>query len=276
MKKQLIKYILLSLLLFSPVTLIISCGGEENKSSLSENLKYEMVKYHKISPGCDSIKNENCAEIKIEFPKITFPVNKVVEEKINKSITSLFSQDIFGSTDSTDFESLMDEFIQDYELFKEEFPDASQSWAVERSGEVKLNKAGVFSIDYTEYAYTGGAHPNTFVSFKNFNLNSGEEILLDELFTLEKQKELTKIAEQEFRQSKQLGPDDNFGSAGFWFENDKFSLNDNFLITDSSLVFYYNNYEITAYAFGPTELEIPYAKIKNLVKENSMLKDLIN
>ena len=274
MKKQLIKFILPSLLLFSLVALSISCG-EKGKSSLNENLTYEMIKYHKVSSGCDITKNENCAEIKIEFPKATFPINKIVEEKINNSITELFSQDILGSTESSDFEVLMNGFIQDYELFKEEFPDVSQSWTVERTGEVKLNKANIFSIDYTEYAFTGGAHPNTFVSFKNFNLNSGEEITFDELFSLEKQRELTKIAEQEFRKLKQMSPDDDLGSAGFWFENNEFSLNDNFLITEKGLVFYYNNYEITAYAFGPTELEIPYTKIKMLIDESSILRYLV-
>lgn len=234
-----------------------------------------MVKYHRVSAGCDSIKNKNCAEIKIKFPKVTFTVNKIVEEKINNSITEFFSQDIFGSTETSNFEVLMNGFIQDYESFKEEFPDVSQSWIVERSGEVKLNKANIFSIDYTEYAFTGGAHPNTFVSFKNYNLNNGEEITLDELFTLEKQQQLTKGAEQEFRKLKQIGPDDDLGSAGFWFENNEFSLNDNFLITENSLIFYYNNYEITAYAFGPTELVIPYTKLKRLIDEKSILKDLL-
>ena len=274
MKKQLINYILPSLLLFNLITLFISCG-EKGKSSLNENLIYEMVKYHRVSADCDSIKNENCAEIKIKFPKVTFPVNKTVEEKINNSITELFSQDILGGTESIDFETIMEGFIQDYESFKEEFPDAAQSWTVERTGEVKLNKANIFSIDYTEYAFTGGAHPNTFVSFKNFNLTNGEEITFDELFTLEKQHELTKIAEQEFRKLKQLGPNDDLGSAGFWFENDKFILNDNFLITENSLKFYYNNYEITAYAFGPTELVIPYTKLKKVIDEKSILKDLL-
>ncbi|MDH3269596.1 MAG: hypothetical protein OEM46_12170, partial [Ignavibacteria bacterium] len=70
MKKQPIKYILPSLLLFSLIILFVSCSDEEGKSSLGENLTYELVKYHKISPSCDSIKNENCAEIKIEFPKV--------------------------------------------------------------------------------------------------------------------------------------------------------------------------------------------------------------
>ena len=253
----------------------MSCESKEEKSSLSEDLTYELLSYYKISAGCENQQNGNCAEIKIVFPIITLPKNKVVEEKINESITSLFSQDILGSIESTDFDSLMDGFIQDYESFKREFPDASQSWVVERQGEVKLNKANIFSIDYTEYTYTGGAHPNTYVSFKNFNLIDGEEIALDELIPIEKQKELTKIAEQEFRQLKDLSLDADLGQEGFWFEDNEFSLIDNFLITDSSLVFYYNNYDITAYAFGPTELVVPFSKIKDLVGEKGILNGLI-
>jgi len=255
--------------------LLTFCSDTNSRSYLNENLSYEMVKFHKMSPGCDSVKNENCAEIKIEFPQIQFSENKVVEEKINQSIRTLFSQDILGSTESQDFDSLMNGFIQDYESFKKEFPDSPQSWSIERTGEVKLNKGNIFSIDYTEYAYTGGAHPNSFVSFKNFNLLNGEEITLDELIPADKQEELATIAEREFRKLKQLKPNDDLGKAGYWFEDNKFSLNDNFLITDSALVFYYNNYEITAYAFGPTELTVPYAEIKSLINDKSLLENLI-
>jgi hypothetical protein len=167
-------------------------------------------------------------------------------------------------------------FIQDYEEFIKEFPDSYQSWFIERTGEVKLNKENIFSIDFMEYSFTGGAHPNTYVTFKNFNLNDGEEINLDDLFPKDKQQELTKIAEAEFRKLKELTSEADLGEAGYWFENNEFYLNDNFLITDSSLVFYYNNYEITAYAFGPTELEIPYLKIKNLLNEKSLITNFIN
>ena len=269
------KYILSIVLPLILLSFFTSCGDVKSKQSLNDKLTYEIVKYHKVSPGCDSIKNENCAEIKIEFPQITFPENKAVGEKINNTISSLFAQDILGSIETQNFDSLMNRFIKDYESFKKEFPDAPQSWSIERSGEVKLNKGNIFSIDYTEYAYTGGAHPNTFVSFKNFNLSNGDEINLDELISPEKQAELTKISEKEFRKLKKLKPDDDLGKAGYWFENNNFELNDNFLITDTSLIFYYNNYEITAYAFGPTELTIPYSEIKSLIDDKSLLRDLI-
>jgi len=246
-----------------------SCGGE--RTPTENDLKYKIVKYEKQSSGCDSLREDNCAKIKIEFPRITEFENESVKNKVNRSIEKLFTSNGIDGTTSIDFNSQMELFISDYESFKQEFPDAFQSWLIERASEVKLNKENIFSIDFMEYSYTGGAHPNTFVTFKNYNLTDGEEIILDKIIPAEKQNELTKIAEVEFRKLKELTPEADLGQAGFWFENNKFYLNENFLIGDSSLIFYYNNYEITAYAFGPTELEIPYSKIKNLINENSLI-----
>jgi hypothetical protein len=268
------KYTLLSWLPLVLVLLLISCGKESSDSTLNEKITIETIKYHKISPGCDSLRNDNCAEIKIIFPRISYPENTLVENKINESILSFFSQSVTGESDEANFESIMDEFIQDYELFKEEFPGTPQSWIVERIGDVKLNRENILALDFTEYAFTGGAHPNTFVSFKNFDLSTGEEILLDDIIKHEKQEELRNVAEKEFRQLKELSPDADLGKAGFWFEENKFSLNDNFLITERGLLFYYNSYEITAYAFGPTELLLPYSLIKNFINENSLVNNL--
>lgn len=264
--------IIFFILLLVGAGIFFSCGS---KPPAENNLKFELVKYEKQSDGCDSLRNDNCAKIKIEFPQITSFGNEMVKEKINKSIAELYSKDILGGSESADFETMMKGFIDEYESFTQEFPDSYQSWFIEKTGDVKLNKGNIFSIDYLEYSFTGGAHPNTYVTFKNFNLSDGEEIKLDEIISEDKQQELTKIGEDEFRKLKDLAMEADLGQAGFWFENNKFYLNDNFLITDSSLVFYYNNYEITAYAFGPTELTIPFSRIKPLIGEKKLLKGLI-
>jgi len=266
------KYFLI-LSLFSAILIFFSCGGK--KESTENNLSYKIEKYEMQSEGCDTLREDNCAKIKIEFPQITSFENTKVKDKINKSIESLFSSNEEVGREEVDFNSEMKSFIADYLEFISEFPDAFQSWFIERTGEVKLNKGNIFSIDYMEYSYTGGAHPNTFVIFKNFNLTNGEEITLDEIIPADKQEELTNIAETEFRKLKELTPDADLGQAGFWFENNEYYLSDNFLISDSSLVFYYNSYEITAYAFGPTELIIPYSRIKTLLGEKSLLNNLI-
>ncbi len=261
------------ILFLSAILNFISC---ESKSPTENDLKYAIVKYEKQSEGCDSLREDNCAKIKIEFPQITSLENKLVKEKINKSISDLFSQNVLGGTKSDDLETMMNAFIEEYEAFTMEFPDSYQAWFIERTGEVKMNKDNIFSIDFLDYSFTGGAHPNTFVAFKNYNVSNGEEIKLDEIITANKLDELTSIAEAEFRKLKELTSEADLGQAGFWFENNKFYLNENFLIRDSSLVFYYNNYEITAYAFGPTELEIPYSKIKNLIRENSIIVNFLD
>ena len=227
------------------------------------------------SEGCDSLRENNCAKIKYEMPQVTSFSNKEIKEKINSSIKLLFSMNENADPDSINFDREMGSFISEYEEFMKEFPESFQSWFIERTGEVKLNRANIFSIDYMEYTYTGGAHANTEVEFRNYNLSNGDNITLDEIISPEKQNELTKIGEEEFRILKQLSAEADLGQAGFWFENNKFYLNDNFLITDSSLVFYYNNYEITAYAFGPTELIIPFSKIKTLVDDKSLIKPLV-
>jgi len=265
-----IKY--LTAILFG-IMIIFSCGKKD--SSLENDLKYKVVLFEKQSDGCDSLRDDFCAKIKIEFPQITNYENSIVMDKINQSIQSLFSTNENANMDSINFDNEMNSFIEDYQEFITEFPDASQAWFVEKTGEVKLNRGNIFSTDYMEYSYTGGAHSNTDVEFRNYNLSNGEIISLDEIIFPDKQTELTKVGEEEFRKLKELSAEIDLGQAGFWFENNEFYLNDNFLITDSSLVFYYNNYEITAYAFGPTELIIPYTKIKSLIDEKSLIKPLV-
>lgn len=264
----------LTLLIPAVFYVLLSCT-KESDSTLNNSLKIDVVKYHKKSAGCDSLNQDNCAEVKIEFPRFTL-TNRAVEEKINNTILNLFINGLTDSIASVNIEEVMDRFINEYDAFIKEYSDYPQSWFIERTGKIVLNKANIISIDCTDYSYTGGAHPNTFVTFLNFNLENGNQIKLKELIHPSHQNELNKIAESEFRVLKELKPDDDLGQAGFWFQNDQFTLNENFLITDSSLVFYYNNYEITAYAFGPTELVIPFSKIKNLIDKNSLLSPLMN
>jgi hypothetical protein len=183
---------------------------------------------------------------------------------------------LFDENPPESIEKLIDKFLREYETFKSDFPEAFQLWSLERTGKVRHNSDYIFSMELSEYSYLGGAHPNTYINFVNYNLKSGEKIKLVDLFIDNFEEELDRIAESEFRKLKELNKTENLGEAGFWFDDNRFHLNDNFLITDSSLIFYYNNYEITAYAFGPTELEISYLKIKDLIKSDGLLGVSLN
>ena len=199
-----------------------------------------------------------------------------MENRINKLIRKYLLKPLFDENPSESVEKLIDKFLLEYETFKSDFPEAFQLWSVERTGQVRQNSDYIFSMELSEYSYLGGAHPNTYVNFVNYDLKSGEEIRADDLFYNNFDADLNSIAESEFRKLKELSDSEDLGQAGFWFDNNLFHLNDNFLITDSSLIFYYNNYEITAYSFGPTELEISYLKIKDLIKSDGLLGVFLN
>jgi Protein of unknown function (DUF3298) len=69
--------------------------------------------------------------------------------------------------------------------------------------------------------------------------------------------------------------DETYKEAGFWFKDNIFTLNNNFAITDQGILFYYNNYEIASYVYGPTKIFIPYDSIENLVKRKGMVYEIM-
>ncbi|MBT8380632.1 MAG: DUF3298 and DUF4163 domain-containing protein [Ignavibacteria bacterium] len=265
-----IKSIIFVLVLYS----ISACGSVQQADE--DKVIVHLKNYDDSTGNCDSTYSNNCAQIQIEFPQIEYSQNHLVEKKINNSIKNYVLQPVFGENQPATAEKLIENFLKEYETFKDDFPEAFQHWSLERIGEVRYNSSYVFSVEFSEYSYLGGAHPNTYVTFTNFDIKSGEKIRMDDLFKQNFNNELNRIAELKFRKLKELNETEDLGQAGFWFDDNRFYLNDNFIITNSSLIFYYNNYEITAYAFGPTELEIPYSRIKHLVKPDGLLAPLID
>ena len=66
----------------------------------------------------------------------------------------------------------------------------------------------------------------------------------------------------------------NYSEAGFYFENDVFTMTPNFAITKSGLKFLYNPYEVAPYALGQQEIIIPYRDLEALIKPNGLLAPL--
>lgn len=136
--------------------------------------------------------------------------------------------------------------------------------------EVIRNCPNLLSLQYSHYWYTGGAHPNSSRTYWHFNPQTGKQIQLSDLFVKGYAPQLNAIAEQYFRQAKKLEADASLNQAGFWFEKDKFQVNTNFALAPKGLIFFFNTYEIGPYVIGSTELLIPYAELKGLIKQQAL------
>ena len=138
------------------------------------------------------------------------------------------------------------------------------------------NSDNILSTRETVSTYEGGAHPNTNFNFKNFNLRSGKEIKLSDVFTGDYIPLLNKIAERKFRKIYKIPENKNLEKAGFYFKKGVFKLNDNYSFSSYAVTFQFNPYEVAAYVFGAPEIVIPYTEIKGIIKPDGLLGQFIH
>lgn len=266
------------LLLCSLTIIFVSCNSDNsNNSSLEQNkkLKIEKISIEKKNGDCEKKNSKNCVMIKIEFPKLTQKQNENAVNKINENIRLQLLQPILDEGEYNSLDSLISSIFDEYNSVIKEYPESGQNWEIERLMKIKTQTDNILSIEYSDYSFLGGAHPNNFVSYSNYYLATGEEIPLDECFQKDYENQLNSIAEKIFKQQKKLSMDSDLSSAGYWFDEDKFELNDNFAVLKNGLLFYFNSYEIAPYALGPTELVIPYSEIDQLILADGPLSNFI-
>ena len=109
----------------------------------------------------------------------------------------------------------------------------------------------------------------------NIDLKTAKQIALSDIFIEGYEKKLNEIAEKIFRQLYEVPRRQNLESAGYWFENNRFRLNENFSLGRTGITFQFNQYEIAPYAAGAPELFIPWVKIMDLGKEGSVVRQQI-
>lgn len=257
-------------ILFTMMLIILFSGCGGNKDEKAE-LKYGIEKFERKSKICDSTR---CAKIVLEYPVIKTAFNNAVKDSLENFIQDALLENYFNERKTNSLEGMSKLFLADYESVQDEPIDYSLSWEINNAISVIHNKNSIVSFQSEFYHFTGGAHGMSGVYFANFNSQTGEKLELSDLLIPGYENELNNTAEKIFRAEKQLSPDANLESEGFWFEGNKFYLNKNFGIKNDGLVFYFNSYEIAPYAMGPTEIKIPYATIKKLVLNDGPLSKM--
>lgn len=105
-----------------------------------------------------------------------------------------------------------------------------------------------------DFIFTGGAHPNHGTQYYTFSLKTGKLLTEKDLFNLtaankEAIKQLLLKQLQQYCDTAKLDMQT--------LDIQALTLNGNFLIKESNIVFHYNPYEIAPYAVGDIDIEIP-------------------
>ena len=267
--KKWITYILILILSFA-------CSDKQKKSTSSSlnlssdtfTIAFEYKDYEKKYGAC--INDTDCAEVKLHYPQLLDGSDAVAH--INEAIVSNFMNDDDEEMLYRSFDEIADSLISQYKSVQKEFSDYHTAWFIHKDAELTGIIQNYLSIKNEVTMYTGGANTYYNVDLSVFNLNSGKQQSLTQFVDKDRMDEFFKIGESQFRKIKHIAENQTIKETGYWFENDKFYLPDNFNISDSGFVFFYNLYEIAPRSEGFTELFIPKEELKNIVNTNKIFK----
>lgn len=145
-----------------------------------------------------------------------------------------------------------------------EFPNsATNQWFIEMFSDTIYQSKGILAIQFTQATYLGGAHPNSFTHFLNFDKTTGKTLGFDDI--VKDKKAFKDIAEAAFRKNQELDINQNLEEAGYFFEKGIFELPYNFTFNNDGIYLFFNPYEAGAYALGAIEFTIPYTDVKDVL-----------
>lgn len=124
---------------------------------------------------------------------------------------------------------------------------------------VLMNEGGHFTVEYLTAVYEGGAHGNSSKVFRSFDLNTGKELVLEDLVKPGYEKRWAELGAAELRAKAGLKPDAPLTDAGLF--EDKLELNATWYLTPGGIGFSYDPYEISPYALGYVEFVLPWKDI---------------
>lgn len=254
------KNTLLSLLV---ICLAVACSSspESKKVSAAELPSFEYKTFKVTSTKTVPVDNG----VDTAYYLVTYP--EFSDERINQYVQNNLVLDSGQSS----LEQMAKEFIREYDRFYDQ-AEYKRTWFQETRDSVNIQTKSYIGFSSFYYAYTGGAHGNYYTWYHNYNVNTHEALSLTDLIAEKDQEALTSIAEGIFRKQENLDPKTPLDS-GYFFENAKFHLPDNFILQKQGILFLYTIYEIKPYVSGETKLLMPYSAIQTLLTPTA--KDLI-
>ena len=244
---------------------------EPPASQASGYLRFETRKFHREYGECGG---KACVEFTIEYPEI-IGAHVTEAATINQTIRQWVLEQFGDRQVPKDLEGVAQEFIKSYKEARADAskfkPEYSRPWYRDETVKVEYESVSVLSLSLLEEVDSGGMHPVEDLKYASFRPSTGERIHLQDFLKQGYMERLNTIAEGRFRALKGLSPTESLNGALFWFKNDRFQLNDNFMLGPNGLAFYFNQYEIACYACGTTKLFLPYCDLRDLIRPDAQI-----
>ncbi len=200
-----------------------------------------------------------CAKVTIatlpELPgSFTSEARAAIRERVDRVL--------YAPLDDGQGEISRDRFLESVKVQYEDYlevkdPDTVVDWQVARSAFIIYANDDVASVVVKNDGFLGGAHGFSDEQIFVFDGRTGKVLTWDDILSPDSKSIFLKAAEAEFRRARDIKPMETLGEAGFTFENDTFTLSQNFALTDRGISLHYNPYEVGPYVMGATDFVVP-------------------
>ena len=170
-------------------------------------------------------------------------------------------------------DAAIEEFVtKSARAFRETKPARGQSWTNEEelSYEIAGYSDKFISLGFFEYSFTGGAHPNSYVTTFLFDRQTGRKLFLKDIFK-SKSKYLQAISEISIKKLSEDIPD----GAKDWIRDGAGLKEENFkafTLSSDRITIYFNVYQVAAYAAGMQVVEIPYEELSTILQPEILIE----
>lgn len=171
-----------------------------------------------------------------------------------------------------ELEARRDEFFDDFRgLADDEIGGAGWYQMIDMG--VVLNDRGLLTLFAFQNEYSGGAHGGASTTYRTFALADGRLLALEDVFTPAGGKKIIALIDAELRRRDGLKANDRLSEHGYF--SDEIPLAENWYVAIDGIGFFYNEYEIRPYAYGPSAVFLGWDRFKQFIRPDSPVRGLL-
>lgn len=206
---------------------------------------------------------------------LIYPTSEYIQPDVADSVKKIITHSFFGSGFSIEHPDSMlvkfeSEYLGNYVKQNKDWHEvggASFNWEKVISMAVVYNSGYMLCLEYLKYAYSGGSHGMTNVSYDIIYLDDGKLLTFADVFEEETGQSLSELLTKQLRKDYSIPDNVSLEDAGFFVE--VVEPNRNIYVNGNGVGFLYNSYEIAPYSQGATNIFLEWNLIKDLVTKGT-------
>lgn len=271
--------------IFTVCTFFLLFSCKNPKSNFDKSITFDSIIVSKQIPLIDN--NDTTLPFSQVDIRFIYPVKFGSDEdtkRLQQIFIGTFLNDV--SYDSLTPKEAIDKFVTDYteeyrSLSNDFYSDMQRlgdgnipSWywyQLQNTNHILFQNDSLLSyaVEYSDY--TGGAHGSYRILYYNIDLNNIVTLSEEDLFIPNFKKPLSNILVQSLMKQYNVTTPDSLLQHGF-FTLEDIVPNNNFWMDDKGIHYTFNQYEIAPYVMGAIDVDIPYAELEHLLKEDNVVK----